>query len=63
MSKDIEQLKEMSKTYKELAKILDKAIELEDKKELTDEEKDEKIEELIGRFLMKNIKIKNILEG
>lgn len=63
MSKDIEQLKEMSKTYKELAKILDEAIELEDKKELTDEEKDEKIEELIGRFLMKNIKIKNILEG
>lgn len=63
MSKDIEQLKEMSKTYKELAKILDEAIELEDKKELTDEEKDEKTEELIGRFLMKNIKIKNILEG
>ena len=63
MSKDIEQLKEMSKTYKELAKILDEAIELEDKKELTDEEKDEKIEELIGRFLIKNIKIKNILEG
>lgn len=63
MSKDIEQLKEMSKTYKELAKILDEAIELEDKKELTDEEKDEKIEELIGRFLMKNIKIKKILEG
>lgn len=63
MSKDIEQLKEISKTYKELAKILDEAIELEDKKELTDEEKDEKIEELIGRFLIKNIKIKNILEG
>lgn len=63
MSKDIEQLKEMSKTYKELAKILDEAIELEDKKELTDEEKDEKAEELIGRFLIKNIKIKNILEG
>lgn len=63
MSKDIEQLKEMSKTYKELAKILDEAIELEDKKELTDEEKDEKTEELIGRFLIKNIKIKNILEG
>ena len=63
MSKDIEQLKEMSKTYKELAKILDEAIKLEDKKELTDEEKDEKTEELIGRFLMKNIKIKNILEG
>lgn len=63
MSKDIEQLKEMSKTYKEIAQILDEAIELEDKKELTDEEKDEKTEELIGRFLMKNIKIKNILEG
>lgn len=63
MSKDIEQLKEMSKTYKELAKILDEAIKLEDKKELTDEEKDEKTEELIVRFLMKNIKIKNILEG
>lgn len=63
MSKDIEQLKEMSKTYKELAKIPDEAIELEDKKELTDEEKDEKTEELIGRFLIKNIKIKNILEG
>lgn len=63
MSKDIEQLKEMSKTYKELAKILDEAIELEDKKELTDEEKDEKIEELIGKFIIKNIKIKNILEG
>lgn len=63
MSKDIEQLKEISKTYKELAKILDEAIELEDKKELTDEEKDEKIEELIGKFIIKNIKIKNILEG
>lgn len=62
MSKDIEQLKEMSKTYKELAKILDEAIELEDKKELTDEEKDEKIEKLIGKFIIKNIKIKNILE-
>lgn len=53
----------MSKAYKEIAQILDEAIELEDKKELTDEEKDEKTEELIGRFLMKNIKIKNILEG
>ena len=63
MSKDIEQLKEMSKAYKELAQILDEAIELEDKKELSNEEKDEKIEELLGKFIIKNIKIKNILEG
>lgn len=63
MSKDIEQLKKMSRAYKEIAQILDEAIELEDKKELTDEEKDEKIEELIGKFIIKNIKIKNILEG
>ena len=63
MSKDIEQLKEMSRAYKEIAQILDEVIELEDKKELTDEEKDEKIEELIGKFIIKNIKIKNILEG
>ena len=53
----------MSRAYKEIAQILDEAIELENKKELTDEGKDEKIEELIGKFIIKNIKIKNILEG
>lgn len=63
MDKDIEKLKELSKCYKSLAEIIDKVIALEDAEELTDKEVDEKVEELLGNFLIKTIKAKKLLEG
>lgn len=63
MDKDIEDIKKLSETFKGLAKILDEVIALEDNEELTDEEVNKKIEELLGKFLMKYIKANKLLEG
>lgn len=63
MSKEIEELKELAKIYRELAQILDEAVELEEDDNISDKEAEEKTEEMIGRFLIKSIKAKKILEG
>lgn len=50
-------IKEMAQTFREVADILDKIAELDDKEGMTKEERKKKEEELSARFLMKLIKI------
>lgn len=50
-------IKEMAQTFREAADILDEIAELDDKEGMTKEERKEKEEELLARFLVKLIKI------
>lgn len=52
-----EEIKEMAQTYRETADILDEIAELDDKEGMTREERKEKEEELLAKFLLKMIKI------
>ena len=47
MSKEIEELKELAKTDRELAQILDEAVELEEDNNISDKETEKKTEEMI----------------
>lgn len=50
-------IKGMAQTFREEADILDEIAELDDKEDMTREEKESKEEELLGRFAAKMIKI------
>lgn len=50
-------IKGMAQTFREVADILDEIAELDDKEDMTREERKEKEEELLARFLLKMIKI------
>lgn len=49
-------IKGMAQTFREAADILDEIAELDDKEDMTREERKEK-EEMLARFLLKMIKI------
>lgn len=50
-------IKGMAQTFREIADILDEIAELDDKEDMTREERKEKEEELSARLLLKMIKI------
>lgn len=50
-------IKGMEQTFREAADILDEIAELDDKEDMTREERKEKEEELSERFLLEMIKI------
>lgn len=50
-------IKEMAQTFRDAADILDEIADLDDKEDMTREERKEKEEELSARLLLKMIKI------
>lgn len=65
MRKDIEDLKKQSKLFKEISDLLNEAVELSEKVdrgeiEMDDEELTERLEEIMGRYVVKLMKIKEI---
>ena len=50
-------IKGMAQTFREAADILDEIADLDDKEDMTREERKEKEEELSAKFLLKIIKI------
>ena len=65
MGKDIEALKRQSKSFKEISELLNEAIALSEKVdkgeiEMSDEELTERLEEIMGKYVVKIMKIKEI---
>ena len=63
MGKDIEALKKQSKLFKEISDLLNEAVEISEKVdkgeiEMSDEELTERLEEIMGRYVVKIMKIK-----
>lgn len=59
---DKEEIKELAEIFKSLADTLDEAVKIQDKLEnntleISEEEANEKIEELLGRFIIQLLKI------
>jgi len=56
---DLEKLKEMRNSFREMADIVDGIIKLQDS---SDEDSEKELENLMGRFLLKSMKIKALGE-
>lgn len=59
---DIEKIKELSNAYKKIARMLDKIIKVE-QSDLSEEEKNKKMERLAGDFMIACIKTQKMMEG
>lgn len=65
MDRDIETLKKQSKLFRSISDLLNEAIELSEKAdkgeiEISDEELTERLEEIMGRYVIKIMKIKEM---
>lgn len=54
---DLEKLEEMRDSFREMADIVDEIIKLQDS---PDEDAEKELENLMGRFVLKSIKIKDL---
>lgn len=60
--KDTEELRDLAKLFKQMTDILDEVVDISDKLEnstleISEEEANEKIEELLGKFIIQLLKI------
>ena len=60
--RDIEELRNLAKLFKQITDILNEVVDISDKLEnntleISEEEANEKIEELLGRFIIQLLKI------
>lgn len=65
MDRDIETLKKQSKLFRDISDLLNEAVELSEKAdkgeiEMSDEELTERLEEIMGRYVIKIMKIKEM---
>lgn len=65
MNRDIEALKKQAKLFGEISDLLNEAVELSEKAdkgkiEMDDEELTERLEEIMGRYVVKIMKIKEM---
>ena len=66
--KDTEELRNLAKLFKQITDILNEVVDISDKLEnntleISEEEANEKIEELLGRFIIQLLKINKKIGG